>query len=161
MTTQVTIRDATESDVPAITDLWIEFVDFHARREPHFARAADGHKCFAGFVADHLAADTSLVLVAESDRRVVAYCLAAVRDRTPVFEPEAYGMIHDLAVTAACRRAGIGQQLLEAAEDWFRQRGIRRIEARVAVSNEVAGAFWRKVGFVPYNETVYKRIEES
>jgi len=41
---------------------------------------------------------------------------------------------------------------------WFSQRGIDRIEARVAVRNEVSTQFWRKVGYQPYTETVFREL---
>jgi GNAT superfamily N-acetyltransferase len=62
-------------------------------------------------------------------------------------------------VTVHSRRQGVGGQLIAAAEDWFRLRGLRRIEVRVAVCNEVSKPFWRKMGFEPFVETVRKQID--
>jgi len=41
---------------------------------------------------------------------------------------------------------------------WFSQRSIYRIEARVAVRNEVSTKFWRKIGYQPYTETMFREL---
>jgi GNAT superfamily N-acetyltransferase len=61
----------------------------------------------------------------------------------------------DLAVTKQWRRKGIGVQLFNAAKQWFDSSGVKRVEVRVATSNETALGFWRKLGFKPYMETMY------
>ena len=38
---------------------------------------------------------------------------------------------------------------------WFSQRGIDRIEARVAMRNEVSTEFWRKIGYESYKKRVF------
>jgi GNAT superfamily N-acetyltransferase len=110
------------------------------------------------FIAGHITADTSCVLVAQQDGRLVGYCLAVLAQYPPVFQTRDYGTVFDLAVTRQCRRAGVGEKLYRAAEAWFADRGIHRIEIRVAVSNEVSTAFWKKMGFSPYVTTVFKNI---
>jgi ribosomal protein S18 acetylase RimI-like enzyme len=154
----VTIRRAATGDLNAIGDLWREFMDFHKSRDAHFARAADGHDRFKEFISGHMASETSCVLVADVDGEAVGYCLATRAQYPPVFAYRDYGTVYDLAVTERCRRNGIGERLYRAAQTWFVERGIHRIELRVAVSNEVSTAFWQKMGFSPYVTTVCKNI---
>jgi ribosomal protein S18 acetylase RimI-like enzyme len=152
------IRRAGTADLNAIGTLWQEFMDFHKQRDPHFARSADGHERFKEFIAGHMTAQTSCVLVAEQDGNVVGYCFATLAKYPPVFENRDYGTVFDLAVTQRCRRAGIGEKLYHAAEGWCAQHGVHRIEIRVAVSNETSTSFWKKMGFRPYVTTVFKNI---
>jgi ribosomal protein S18 acetylase RimI-like enzyme len=158
MKNEGTIRKAGGGDLTAIGELWKEFMDFHKQRDPHFARSADGHECFKDFIAGHMSADTSCVLVAEQDGCVVAYCLATLAKYPPVFENRDYGTVFDLAVARRCRRTGIGEKLYRAVETWFADHRVHRIEIRVAVSNEVSTSFWSKMGFDPYVTTVFKNI---
>ena len=152
------IRQATGADVSALSELWKEFMDFHKERDPHFSRATTGHENFAKFVAEHIQNDMSCVLVAEEKNEIIGYCMASIAKYPPVFEPTKYGTVFDLAVTEKYRRKGIGKRMFEEIERWFSERKIRRIELRVATSNEVSIAFWHKMGFIPYVETVYKEI---
>jgi ribosomal protein S18 acetylase RimI-like enzyme len=158
MSNQTIVRKAVPADLDAIVALWREFMDFHAQRDTHLARSADGHERFKEFVGERLASDDSCVLVAEQDGEVVGYCLTMLAKAPPVLEDRDYGTVCDLAVTERCRGGGVGARLYRAAEAWLAQRGIRRIEVRVLVANEVSTAFWRKMGFEPYVATVCKRL---
>jgi ribosomal protein S18 acetylase RimI-like enzyme len=158
MMNKVSIRKAVVDDLNAIGNLWQEFMDFHKRCDPHYSRSTDGHDRFKEFISGHMTSDISCVLVAEQGTTVVGYCLATLAKYPPVFENRDYGMVFDLAVTELCRRKGIGERLFHEAEAWFADRGIHRIEVRVAVSNETSTAFWKKMGFNPYVTTVFKNI---
>lgn len=155
---ELVIRKAITKDLESICFLWQEFMDFHKERDPAFTRSADGHEHFKEFIAGHLEKESSLVLVVEQDSVLVGYCLAILTKFPPVFENRDYGTVYDLAVTQKHRRVGIGEKMYKAAESWFSERGVHRIEIRVVVSNEVASAFWRKMGFSPHVETVFKKI---
>lgn len=152
------IRKAGSEDLDAIGTLWQELMDFHRERDPHFVTASDGQAQFKEFIAGHIAADTSCVLIAESDGDLAGYCLATMAKYPPVFESRDYGAVFDLAVTARCRRTGIGEKMYRAAEAWFAEHGVHRIEIRVMVANEISTAFWKKMGFQPYISTVFKHI---
>jgi ribosomal protein S18 acetylase RimI-like enzyme len=152
------IRRATAEDLESIGLLWQEFMDFHKARDPVFARSADGHEHFKEYIADHLEKESTLVLVAEQEGTLVGYCLAMLEKHPPVFESRDYGYVYDLAVTQKCRRAGIGEKMYKETEKWFSEKGIHRIELRVVVANEVAAAFWRKMGFKPHVENLFKKI---
>ncbi|HVP35441.1 MAG TPA: GNAT family N-acetyltransferase [Terriglobales bacterium] len=152
------IRKATTKDLESIGLLWQEFMDFHKERDPIFARSTEGHEHFKEFIAGHLEKDSSLVLIAEQDGAAIGYCLAMLSKYPPVFEAKEYGTIYDLAVTQKFRRAGIGEKMYKVAEKWFFEHGVHRIELRVAVSNEVSTTFWRKMGFKPHVEVLFKKI---
>ena len=158
MMNKVTIRKAVADDLNTIGNLWQEFMDFHKRRDPHFARSTNGHEQFKEFISGHMTSDTSCVIVANQDGKAVGYCLAALAKYPPVFKNKDYGTVFDLAITERCQRNGIGERLYHAAQTWFADHGIHRIEVRVAVSNETSTAFWMKMGFSPYVTTVYKNI---
>jgi ribosomal protein S18 acetylase RimI-like enzyme len=158
MTEQLSIRKASPEDLGSIAELWKELMDFHGERDGHFWRSADGHEGYKEFLAGHLSSDRSCVLVAERGGAIVGYCLATLAKYPPVFKKRDYGTVFDLAVTERYRRSGVGQRLYEGAQSWFAGQEVHRIEVRVAVTNEVSTAFWRKMGFKPYIQTVFKRI---
>jgi ribosomal protein S18 acetylase RimI-like enzyme len=160
MSGHVGIRPAARKDIDAMGALWAEFMDFHAERDPWFKRSESGHTRFAEFIAERLEDERSIVLVAETDGEVVGHALAMIAKRLPVFEPEDYAQIMDVAVAGKHRRSGIGMRLVQEMMRLFRQRGIRRVEVTAAVTNEVATAFWRKMGFVPYTERSWLSIGE-
>ena len=152
----VTIRAATQSDLPAVVALWQEHQEYHAQFDPYFARALDANPGFLKFLQESL--DHIGLFVAEIDQYLVGFVLAEIARRPPCFAQRDYGMIDDLAVTAAWRRKGIGQKLLARATTWFTEKGIHRIEARFLRENELASNFWRKAGFEIYMHGVYKVV---
>ena len=159
----VIVREATEEDVPRIVELWKEFMDFHAERDAWYTRATSGHECFAEFVRKNMAAEDALVLVADADGDAdvgtIGYAMARVGERPAVFDDRRMGEVLDLAVTVPHRRKGAGERLVKAILDWFRGLGLARIEVGAVVTNEVASAFWRKMGFRPHMSRLFMSVE--
>jgi ribosomal protein S18 acetylase RimI-like enzyme len=158
MTREIIIRRADAKDVPSIVELWKELMDFHKERDRFFSRSATGHKAFADFITGHILSDTSCVLVAEVNKGIIGYCFAVISKYPPVLEIQEYGLVQDLGVTEKYQRRGIGKRLLKETQSWFFEKGVHRIEARVAKSNKLATDFWAKMGFTPYLETVFLEI---
>jgi ribosomal protein S18 acetylase RimI-like enzyme len=156
-----TIREAKESDRAPVAELFKEMFDFHGRRNPHFTRTESGHNIFATWFVKQIEEDLSLPLVAEVGGEVVGYSLGIIRKYPSVFTQRDYGEVNDIAVTERCRRQGIGRLLFEETRAWFLSKGIRRIEARVATTNELSSAFWQKMGFRPYLETLVLEQKQS
>jgi len=154
----VTTRAARVEDIDTIVKLWKDLMDFHQKRDRHFTCSPSGPSIFAKFVADQLEKEDSLVLVAEEGGAIVAYCLAITGTHSPVFAKPRHAEIIDLFVSQSHRQRGIGGRLVREVEHWFSQRGIDRIEARVAARNEVSTQFWRKVGYQPYTETLFRNL---
>ena len=158
MTGNVVIRRAAERDVSSIVELWKELMDFHKRYDRYFSRSRTGHEGFEDFIRGHIRSDTSCVFVAEAGEDIVGYCLVAIEKYPPVLEIQEYGRVHNLAVTKDRRGKGIGKRLFRKAVNWFRRKGIHRIEVCVATSNELAREFWARMGFTPYLETGFMKI---
>ncbi len=160
----INIRQAKQADVPQILALWKELMDFHSARDGHFVRAKDGHERYGEFISECITADDACVWVAEQKcgGELVAHCLAMIAEYPPVFTHRRYGMIYDLAVTAAHRRRGLGQRLVDKVAAWFIERDITRIEVQFTTTNEVSGEFWtKKAGFQPFLIRAYKDIQEA
>jgi len=145
--TTLTIRPATKEDIPAIRELWKEFMDFHKAREPFFARVDDAHDDFGRFMVNNLDQDDWLILVAAAGDQIIGYGSATIMSYPPIYADPRYGYIQDVAVTEAYRGQGVGQQIFARMITWFREKNISRLELEVAVTNEVSQAFWRKMGF--------------
>jgi len=155
MQTQAVIRKATRRDLAAIVALAQELMDFHKAHDPFFTRSADFDALFGRFALRNIRGRTACVLVAMVEERIVGYCQGML-DRHPpsIMEPE-YGLILDCCVTAGYRRTGVGEQMFTAMREWFRMKGVRRIEVRHSTFNEIAARFWPKMGFTPYLRTLF------
>ena len=95
------------------------------------------------------------VLVADEDGRVVGR-LSIARDRHPA---SAHVADLGLMVAATHRRRGIGRALLEAAVEWARGAGVRKLELHVFPHNEPAIQLYEDFGFERegYRKAHYRR----
>jgi len=160
----LTVRRASECDIPAMLRLWREMMDWHAAVEPRFRPLP----CPGGERAweDHLRRDIWenqdwCVFVAEMDGKLVGQIIGWVRDPVPVFEPVRYGYITDAVVTNSARRQGVGQALFSALKAWFREQGVTTLQLQIAHNNPTAQAFWRAMGGTDYMHTLWCDLEEE
>jgi len=94
---------------------------------------------------DRLSAlDEHFVVVAEVDGTVVGWVQAEHR-----FSMEAgdKAELVGLIVGAAARRSGVGGLLVQAAEDWAADRGLRSIVVRSNVIRPQSHSFYRQIGY--------------
>ncbi len=159
MTTEVVIRKATLADVPAIASLWVELMDFHAKRDAFFTRGKKGHEVAAQYLSRAIQnPDRASVLVGVLGGDIQGYCYGVITDYLPVFDEKVYGSIVDLSVTTGARRLHLGQRLVEQTLTWFKSKGITRVDVTVAKKNEISTKFWRKMGFGDFKEILFRNI---
>ena len=72
------------------------------------------------------------------------------------------GYIHLVGCDPAVRGAGIGRQLVAAAEAWIRARGMFRMHLMVRETNTQVMAFYERLGFdrMPY-QVMSKWLDEG
>jgi GNAT superfamily N-acetyltransferase len=146
---------AREKHIPEIVELWEEFAHFHEPFDPRYPMKDDLRTGYEIHLREVMAAKDTRVLAALEQGKLVGYAIAQIRKSTPVWRREKYGYIDEMAVTAACRRGGIGTQLLKSILDWFRSENLDMIELSVAAKNKVGYSFWRKHGFRDYLHHLY------
>ena len=66
-----------------------------------------------------------------------------------------------VVVRADRRGSGAGKALVDAAEAWARDRGVRTMVAAIFVQNERSRGFWRAVGFEPWVERMVRDVRRK
>jgi ribosomal protein S18 acetylase RimI-like enzyme len=145
---EVIIRSATEEDTPAIAEMWKRLVDYHRALDQDLpAPTPDGPERYARSLAERVEDSHTCTYVAEGEGRLIGYVLGVVVDFPPeMFQQDASGFLADIYVEEPYRRAGVGQALVEAMMEWFREHGLRYFEWHVAARNPNAIAFWQALG---------------
>jgi GNAT superfamily N-acetyltransferase len=141
------IIKARRAHIPAVVDLWKEFMDYHSRLEPSFKRGRNGHKAFKKFIESSFGSRKLQLLVATLHNRVIGYALLGILMRPAIFDDRPYGMIHDAFVREEYRRAGVGKVLLDESINWFAGKGVIDVDLFVMSKNKVGCSFWKKAGF--------------
>jgi len=82
------------------------------------------------------------ILVWEEEGEVVGFIATRVDSQTKI------GGIPDMAVHPEHQGRGIGKALMQAALDYLKAAGMEYVRIETLEQNQVAAAFYRKVGFV-------------
>ena len=137
----INIRPAVAANSPGVFELAKDFAVSFAPEIGPFARSFD-----------HLiAADDSLLLVADETGQLLGYLLAF--DHHALWVNGRVAWIEELAVRADRRRQGIGRHLMGKFEEWARLRGSRvaalatrrAADFYAALGYEASATYFRKV----------------
>lgn len=135
----ITIRAATDADLPAVAVLFDQYRQF-------YEQPADAPQALA-FITERFARQESVVLVAEGDGPdLLGFCqlypsFCSVEAR-PIY------VLYDLFVAPAARQRGVGRHLLLVAEARARADGKLRMDLTTARSNHAAQALYESLGWV-------------
>jgi ribosomal protein S18 acetylase RimI-like enzyme len=112
-----------------------------------------------GWVRDSLedlSAPDSAAFVAEREGAVVGF--VCVSERTH-FTGEIDTYIGELVVSKTAEGRGVGRALVDAAEDWGRARGRKRVVVDTGASNTPARRFYAALGYEEEDITVSRAID--
>lgn len=130
----VLVRDMTPDDAGALVPL-LETLGY----------AADAPAIAGRFRALQAADPTGRVLVGCLGSAVAGFAVLHV---TPALHrPTAVARITAIAVAPSAQGSGVGRALMAAAERYFRQLGLARVEVTSGPSHEAAYAFYRRLGY--------------
>jgi len=124
----LTIKSAAAEDEPGVVALW---------------RACDLVASYNDPVADFRfakAGPSSDVLVGVDDAGEMAGSVMVGHDGHR-------GWLYYVAASPASRGTGVGRQMVQAAEDWLRQRGIAKAQLLVRETNTKVVGFYEHLGF--------------
>ncbi len=155
----IKIIEAEEKHIPDITRLWKEFIDFHIEVDPVWIpneEAEEGQR--EEQTKPLMKSDKGLVLVALDGDEVIGYSISEIKDPPRGSTRTEYGYIHHMAVTESHRRAGVGEMMFDKILEWFKLKGMDRIELDITSKNYVSSSFWGKLGFEEYVRTLYLEI---
>lgn len=151
----ISIRPAAESDREAILALSDRLAAFGptTRTSPEVTQRE--RKALAEALSQP--SPSTPLLVAELEPLGLVGILLLDR-RIDYFTDEAHGHVAILAVSSEAEGKGVGRALLQAAEDWGRAEGFKRITLNVFTDNRRAKAFYERQGWRSELESYYKAL---
>jgi ribosomal protein S18 acetylase RimI-like enzyme len=152
------IRRADQRDLERLVALWIDLTEHHAGIDPLFELRAGAEDEVRRLLEAQLRDPETAVFVREESGRLAGFCSMRIAHALPIHQEVARAEITDVAVRQEQRRRGIGRGLVEAALAWLRERGVSRVEVRVAVGNPEGQRFWRALGFAPFVDVLHRRV---
>ena len=145
----VTARDATESDLESLLDLYDELRDAGPRRA---VRTAAEVEQLREQVAERYGKalfdpDERMIVATEGDE-VIGMVLATLGSASRLVDSPSVLLSH-FCVRHRRRRRGVGRALIAAATAWADERGVDGISVAVYPSSREANRFLAQLGFAP------------
>ena len=150
------VRAATRDDLQQLIGLWRE-LEAVQRRFRLYPAAVDAEaRITASFLAAIEGPDAEILLACEDEEPIG---MALVRlDHPSRSSDEVAAELMRVVVRPDRRGSGAGRALVEAAERWAKERGVRTLVAAIFVANEPSRSFWRAVGFEPWVERMMREV---
>lgn len=142
------VRRATVEDVDAIASLFDLYRTFYEQPSD----LALAHR----FIGERLQQGESVIFLAEMDGKAVGFT-----QLFPSFSSVSatrIWILNDLYVDATARRQGVAQALLQAASEFARADGARRLELETDHGNDSAQALYRRLGWELFDGTLRFRF---
>ena len=144
---QVTIRTAAEKDIPAITRLVEYLMQVEEADDIEFHTT----KIVKERIIPSLDSDTARTFVAEIGEKIAGVHLVELKNN--IVASLAY-----IAIAPEYQGAGIGSQLIGAAEDYARDKGIHILQTIVHKDNNKSKEFHEKLGYKFFGYVLRKEI---
>jgi ribosomal protein S18 acetylase RimI-like enzyme len=161
-TVSFVVRNATPADVDRMLALWQEASQMLTSADSRYRLAPDAAERWQAALHNWLHHDDIAVFVAEStvhEGQILGYIVGSIVDNLPTLMPEHYGYVSDLAVDSHGKASGIGRNLFDALQAWFRARGLLHVEARVPHRHPIAQAFWRALGATELYDQMWLKLK--
>lgn len=146
----MTIRRATQNDIPALSELLRQVCDVHHQGRPDLFKA-NGTKYTPAQLAELIPDDSRPIFVADTEEGVKGYAFCLFKQHlndTCVTDIRTL-YIDDLCVDEHCRGQHIGRQLYEFVLRFARESGCHNVTLNVWCCNPSAIRFYESCGLVP------------
>ena len=133
----LSITPLEDNDIAAVTALWERCGLIRPWNDP----VAD--------IALARRGDNAAVLIGRDTDRIVASLMVGHDGHR--------GWVYYVGVDPDCRGKGFGRAIMDAAEDWLRQRGIVKVQLLVRGDNTKVQAFYETLGYDEQDRIIYAK----
>ncbi len=162
--TNVTIRKPNLKDLPALIVLWHGQYDYHHDIDSTYyvPNSKELDQKFRKYLKKAILKNGPYILLAEVDNEPVGF-VTYEKSHVDYFDTKIveYGDIIELYVRPEYRKQGIGKQLMEEVERFFRDKGIEYLSLGCSTFNKDALDFYENFGFVNRQSLLYKSLQHE
>ena len=157
---KVNIREATSKDIPTIKECLIDSWTTHAKNVPDLL---DEGRMRNSKVEEYYKKalkkpDASFIFIAEVEGEFAGFIRADVQEIASFFKYPRILFIDDVYVLEKFRRKGVANLLIKNVEKIAKEKGIKRIQARVYSFNEPTKKLLESSGYSSPYATWDKRV---
>jgi len=156
----VVVRLGTIEDYSQAREVIAETFAFHRQAAPEFFHETDSPPPMHTAIEELLRDGNGAWFLAEHKGQAIGFVTIRLRQASqePFLVPEVRATVDSLGIQLAWRGHGIGRQLMEAAEQWARQRGARRLLLNVWEFNGGALGFYESLGYTTFTRNMWKTL---
>lgn len=153
-TTEYTVREAGEDDIPVLVDFLIN-LGLHVSGAERQTLSGDAEQRLEAFVRDYIEhPEKHMVVACAGTGEVVAMGNIQIWHSPNLWEEAEdlnlqSGFIDDLWVEPAHRQRGVMNLMLDELIRFAEDRGIEELVLEYALSNQEAAGAWQRLGFTP------------
>ena len=155
------LRRATESDVEALADLYLEFHNFHAEGVPSRLCLLPGYDEETRQGVRRILSDPqAAIFVCRDEDALVGMVEVYVKETelNRAVVQRRYGLIQSLMVTESRRRHGLGALLIDSAHRWAKERGASEVELEAWEFPAGPLGFYESAGYTTLKRRLVKTI---
>ena len=159
---EMVIRQANKDDLEQLSRLYAEFHEFHVRGVPdRLSRSSNlRHAELDSALQKIFDSENAAIFVAEVDGQLVGLGEVYIREDAPIpFKVSyKYGHLQSMIVTEAYRGSGIGTRILEAVEQWAKEKNAAEVRLDTWEFKEGPLEFYEKRGYNTLRRTLVRRL---
>jgi ribosomal protein S18 acetylase RimI-like enzyme len=153
----VSWRRAGADDIPRLVELYRPALAEQTELRDAWSFAEGLAEPVVTSFAEIIADEESFVAVGTIDDCVFGFLWAHVEDLLPQAAGERIGVIRLVFVEEPARGVGVGEEMLQAALEDMRRRGLSKFDAIVSPGHRLAKNFFEAAGFSARRITMYHR----
>ncbi len=143
----VHVRQATPRDLSDVVALRLALLHEHPEHPVYGRLRRDVADRARELFAAQLRSPVEVILLAELGGEVVGVLRCVESVGSPLMEPARYAYVSSAYVRPEARRLGVLRALLDEAERWARQRGLKQMRLHNVAGSTNAEAAWSALGF--------------
>lgn len=153
------LRPARPADLPFLLSLAPRLAEFGVPPWRTRAQVVDAERRALTGAIEAGSPDAPILVAQETDGAPLGFVY--LETHTDFFTRRSHTHISVLAVADAAQGLGVGRALLEAAEDWARDRGHPFVSLNVFTENTHARAVYERFGYGPETLRYVKPLDEN
>lgn len=159
MPATVSIRKATFKDVGQMARLAIRLIKSHQSYDSLvYEMDFEARECYEAYFKRSLRKKKFILLVAESEGKLVGYCLAAIENRPKIYLLKRRCFVHDLFLSEKYRKIGLGKKFLDIVSKFAFERNVKLLQLNVDCRNVEGIKFYKRQGFTEYEKVLSKKL---
>jgi ribosomal protein S18 acetylase RimI-like enzyme len=158
---EIQIRKPLITELNELLDLWVKEYDFHHKLDPvYYVDTSENNLAqFKSYLGKAILEQEPNILIAVNESRIIGF-ITFNKGRNEYIDSniKEFGEIIELFVESEFRSKGIGSQLMQAAEKYFKQAGLSFIKIQASTLNENALQFYKNLKYINSQALLIKPI---